>query len=128
MVGTPAKEKLAIEVRNELLYQLFPQKKPRDSDNVYEGVEFLGDCIIKTGEPYVLESSQLNGYFEQDLRKILRSNYPKWIREFSVTIGPEVTTITIDPMEGQGQNLMNYLQNKGHWLYRVERGSTKVPK
>ena len=128
MVGTPAKEKLVIEVRNELLYQLFPKEKPRDSDNVYEGAEFLGDCITKTGEPYVFESGQLNGNFERDLRKILGNNYPKWIKEFSVTIGPEVTTIAINPMEGQGQNLMDYLQNKGHWLYRGERSSTKVPK
>jgi hypothetical protein len=128
MVGTVAEEKLVIEVRNELLYQLFPQNKPRDSDNVYEGAEFSGDSIIKSSEPYVFESGQLKGNFEQDLRKILGDNYPKWIKEFSVTIGPEVTTITIDPMEGQRQYLMDYLQNKGHWLYRHERSPTKVPK
>jgi hypothetical protein len=128
MVGTPAKEELVIEVRSELLYQLFPKEKPRDSDNVYEGAEFLGDCITKTGEPYVFESGQLNGNLEQDLRKILGNNYPKWIKEFSVTSGPEETTITIDPIEGQGQNLMDYLQNKGHWLYQRERSPTKVPK
>ena len=121
-------KKLVIEVRNELLYQLFPQKKPRDSDNVYEGAEFLGDYIIKPGEPYVFESGQLHENFEQDLRKILGNNYPKWIKEFSVTIGPEVTTITIDPVKGQRQHLMDYLQNKGHWLYRGERSSTKIPK
>lgn len=125
MVGTIAEKKLTIEVRNELLHQLFPQKKPRDSHSVYDGAEFLGDCI-KPGEPYVYESGQLTENFERDLRKITGNNYPEWIKDFSVIAGPEVTIITIKPVKGQAQNLMDYLQKKGHWLYRGETSSTKV--